>query len=225
MPQLPFVSLFLETSQGNSEATTLPPPPHARRMRQPALGRDPGARPGDCESAAGARGPAGAGLSHNGQVSSPPPPTFPSASRASAVGPPWVPLRDWEGVGREMGGLSARVRSSAVRGFSSVMRRAFEDLPCSVLPSTSSLGNGSRSRGPGVFLPTLSRATFERFPTGLGDPAGPGWCAAAFFSLGKPRRRCPCGPRVQAEVAEQLGFPRSRARAIHSDRVRTSGEV
>lgn len=72
MPQLPFVSLFLETSQGNSEATTLPPPPHARRMRQPALGRDPGARPGDCESAAGARGPAGAGLSHNGQVSSPP---------------------------------------------------------------------------------------------------------------------------------------------------------
>lgn len=52
----------------------------------------------------------------------PPPPTFPSASRAGAFGQPRVPLRDWEGVGREMGGLSARVRSSAVCGFPRCLR-------------------------------------------------------------------------------------------------------
>lgn len=118
------------------------------------------------------------------------------------------------------------VRPCAVFRVASVTRRAFEDLPCPVfLFSTPShphpqSRNGSlawrkakQSRSWGLLAHSLSRVLFERFPTGLGGRAGPGWCAVALFSLGKPRRRCPCRPRGQAEVAGQLGFPPQRARA------------
>lgn len=73
------------------------------------------------------------------------------------------------------------VEPCAVFRVASVVRMVFEDLPCPVLLfSIPSLGNGSaawrkakQSRGHGVFVPTLSRAVFERFPSGLGHPAGP----------------------------------------------------
>lgn len=107
------------------------------RLAASGGGRAPGARPGDCESGAGARGPAGAGLSHNGKVA--------SSSNVSLREPrkrTRATSRSLEGLGggRELGGLAARVRSSAPCVFffffsrvASVMRSGSEDLPCPVL--------------------------------------------------------------------------------------------
>lgn len=117
IPQLPFVSVFPETSQGNSakrhrlRGPSPPSPPHpsARAWRlAAAVARARGTvREVRARAAFACAGEWGGSLS---QWTGSPPPTVPSSSRASAFGEPRVP------GGRGMcGGVPAFPRACAVR--------------------------------------------------------------------------------------------------------------
>lgn len=196
IPQLPFVSVFPETSQGNSakrhrlrgpspitplsSARAWPPAAAVARARRTV--RDVRAR-----AAFACAGDWGTVRSPNGHGPSPPP-TGPSSSRASAFGQPRVPggRGGWEGTGT---GLSARLRSPTACFFFSPSGLAGGGLLdekriwgpawfCPFLNPQSSCGSGSRTGG------RLNKALGSLRVTLLCHPHSPVPCLRGFQWIG-----------------------------------------
>lgn len=216
---------------------------HAPRPSPPSTFTSPAHAPGALaeaeararESVRVARGraaPQGAVLSHNRWVPSPSNVSLrESRKRTRATS------RSSEGLGGGQGEKGAAfpracaARPRAVPRVGSALRSVFAHLPRTALsfspPPVSGTGpqlGEKLNKAEVLGSSTLSRAMMETFPTALSDPAGPGGCAAALFSLGIAEAKVPLpaawagGGRRAARVPLARGSPLGH----HSDRDRAS---